>query len=171
MVKASRSGSPKAGSQETRADGKARSQSKVQPAATPTTGAADPKKNRPSSKSHQPKVGGTAVTGAKSTQPKELSTGTPPDQQPEYYNRDTRRRMQQMGTGPYSQNPALDARSRSKKRKERLKARQEEVKHLVDAKGPSRDIRLGRRNTYFLIGIVTFVVILLVIFIILRHPF
>lgn len=129
------------------------------------------KSKQSSGKKYQATVGGTAVPGAKSTQPKELSTNTPPNQQGEFYNRETRRRMQQMGTGPYSESAALDPRERRRKRLERIKERQERMKQLVDSRGPSRDIKLGRKNTYFLIGIVGLVILLIVVFLIIRHPF
>ena len=167
MVKASRSGSQKAGSNQTPAQDNAQAQTQPDSQA-----AAGQKRGKQSGKSSQhAKVGGTAVTGAKSTQAKELTTGSPANQQAEYYNRDTRRRMQQMGTGPYSERATLDPRERRKKRKERLQERQERIKHLVDAKGPSRNVRLGRRNTLFLIGVVLVIIILIAAFIIIRHPF
>lgn len=163
MVKTKRPGSQKAGSNIPQANEKPQ----AQPASQPSS----PKKGKQSGKPRQPGIGGTAVTGAKSTQQKELTTGTPANQQAEYYNRETRRRMQQMGTGPYSERAVVDPRERRKKRRERLKERQEHMKQTVDARGPSRDIKLGRRNTYFLVGIVTLIVILIVVFIIIRHPF
>ncbi len=130
------------------------------------------KGSKQSGKNRQPRIGGSAVPGAKSTQPKELSTASPANQQAEYYNREMRRRMQQMGTGPYSDRAALDPRERRrKKRQEKLRERQERIKHLVEASGPSRDIKLGRRNTYFLIGIAALIILLIVLFIIIRHPF
>ena len=164
MVKANRPGSQKAAANETPAG-----KPQTPPAGTPASpGSASQKK---SSKNRQSAVGGTAIPGAKSTQPKELSAATPANQQAEYYNRETRRRMQQMGTGPYSDRATLDPRERRRKRQEKLKERQEKIKQLVDARGPSRDIKLGRRNTYFLVGIVVLIVLLIVAFIIIRHPF
>lgn len=169
MVKANRPGSQKAAANNIPAG-----KQQTQPAGTSSSAAnASPKKSgKQSGKSCQPRIGGSAVPGAKSTQPKELSTASPANQQADYYNREMRRRMQQMGTGPYSDRAALDPRERRrKKRQEKLKERQERIKHLVEAKGPSRDIKLGRRNTYFLIGTVLFIVLLIVLFIIIRHPF
>ena len=184
MVKASRSGSQKAGSNDIQANkGSAQAQPTGQPSTNiqasksssqtqPASVSTDQKKGKQSSKSRQSRVGGTAVAGAKSTQQKELTTGSPANQQPEYYNRDTRRRMEHMGTGPYTERTsANDPRERRKKRKERLEERQERIKHLVDARGPSRNVKLGRRNTLFLIGIAAVLVILIVAFIIIRHPF
>ncbi len=170
MVKASRSGANKADSNEMPQVKAQDSQTQAAgQSATATTAHQKGKQSGKSRSSH--KIGGTAVTGAKSTQPKEMSNAAPSNQQAEYYNRDMRRRMQQMGTGPYSERAAVDPRTRKKKRQERLQERQERIKHLVNAKGPSRDVRLGRRNTYFLIGIIAFIVILIVAFILIRHPF
>lgn len=167
MVKINRPGSQKADSDNTTANAKQEGQFASPP---PTPGKSQPK-GKQSGKKRKPAIGGTAVQGARSTQPKQISTGTPADQQAESYNREMRRRMQQMKTGPYSERATLDPRERRRKRKERLKERQEQIRHTVDAKGPSRDIRLGRRNTLFLIGIIALVILLLILFIIIRHPF
>ncbi len=169
MVKVNRPSSQSSGSDE--------STPAQQPATPPTSSAAsstdvvERKKGKQSGKNRRPAIGGTAVQGAKSTLPKELSTGTPSNQQPEYYNRETRRRMQQMGTGPYAERQPVDPRARRKKRLERLKERQAAIKKTVDTKGPSRDIRLGRRNTLFIIGLVVALVLLIVVFVIIRHLF
>jgi hypothetical protein len=167
MVKVNRSGSHKTGSDKTPPDEKQETQASSQPASS----SIDQKKSKQGAKARRPAIGGTAVQGAKSTVPKELSTATPANQQAEYYNRDMRRRMQHMGTGPYSERPSINPRERKKKRLERLKERQERIKHTVDAKGPSRDIKLGRRNAYFLIAIVVALVLLIAVFVILRRPF
>src|SRR5690348_689506 len=124
MVKASRSGSQKADSNETRAGGSAQAQPAGQsPAKGGTQASSQPassasvKKGKQSGKSNQrARIGGTAVAGAKSTQQKELSTGSPANQQAEYYNRDMRRRMEHMGTGPYAERAAVTPRERRKKR-------------------------------------------------------
>ena len=78
--------------------------------------------------------------------------------------------MQQMGTGPYSERATVDPRERRRKRQERLKERQERMRHTVDAKGPSRDIKLGRRNTYFLIGTAAVIVLLIVLYLVFKEP-
>jgi hypothetical protein len=167
MVKTNRPGSQKAGTNDTSINEKQQEQA----ASSPALESANAKKTgKPGGKSRST-VGGTAVQGAKSTQPKEVSTGAQANQQAEYYNREMRRRMQQMGTGPYSDRAAVDPRERRRKRKERLQERQQKMKQTVDAKGPSRDIKLGRRNTYFLIGTVAVLIILFIIFLIIRHPF
>ncbi|HLI71665.1 MAG TPA: hypothetical protein VKV19_18060 [Ktedonobacteraceae bacterium] len=161
MAKQNRPGAQKAGSDDTQAE----KQQQIQPASS----ASSTSKGKSGAKSRKPTIGGTAVQGAKSTQPKELSTATPVNRQPEYYNREMRRRMRQMGTGPYSERPVIDPRERRRKRQERLKERQERVRHIADVRGPSRDIKLGRRNTYFLIGIVALIALLIVVGLIINH--
>lgn len=170
MVKVNRPGSQKAGSANSSSD-KQPQEAQTTPAAQPAGSGTDQKRGKQSTKSPRPTVGGSAVQGAKSTLPKELSTGTPTNQQPEYYNREMRRRMQHMGTGPYAERPTLDPRERKRKRQERLKERQDQIKRAVDARGPSRDVKLGRRNAYFLIGLIAAIIILIVVFVIVRHPF
>jgi hypothetical protein len=131
----------------------------------------DTTKDKPSGKSGKQGVGGTAVQGAKSTQPKEISATSPSQQETESYNREMRRRMQHMGTGPYGGNQTDAVRNRRQKRIDRRKQQQEEVKKTVIAKGPSTDIKLGRKNTYFVLGLIAFLVLLIVITLIIRHPF
>jgi hypothetical protein len=142
-------------------------------AQTPGTGSTQPAplRGKQSSKSRKPAIGGTAVPGAKSTRPKEMPTSQNPDaqQQAETYSRDMRRRMQHMGTGPYSEPAANPARKKAQKRMDERKKRQQEVKKTVITKGPSTDIKLGRRNTYFVLGTVAFVALVIVIAIILHH--
>src|SRR5215472_3226078 len=85
-------------------------------------------KSKQTGKNRKPTIGGTAVTGAKSTQPREVKAATPAEQQAENYNREMRRRMQHMGTGPYGQNPNQALRDRRQKRLDKKKRRQEEVR-------------------------------------------
>lgn len=142
-------------------------------AQTPGSGSTPPApaRGKQQGKKHRSAIGGTAVPGAKSTQPKEMPTSQTPnaEQQAETYNREMRRRMQHMGTGPYSEPAPVPARKKAQKRIEERKKRQEEVKKTVVAKGPSTDIKLGRRNTYFVLGTLAFVVLIIVIALILRH--
>lgn len=128
-------------------------------------------KEKQSSKSSKPVIGGTAVQGAKSTQPKEIKATSPTQQDAESYNREMRRRMQHMGTGPYGGSPTDAVRGRRQKRIDKRKQQQEEVKKTVVAKGPSTDIKLGRKNTYFVLGTLALIVLVIVIAIIIRHPF
>jgi hypothetical protein len=79
--------------------------------------------------------------------------------------------MQHMGTGPYSQNAGQALHDRRQKRLDKKKRRQEEVKKEVVSRGPSTNIRLGRRNTYFLVGTVAVILLIIIIALIIRHPF
>jgi cobalamin biosynthesis Mg chelatase CobN len=146
---------------------------KITLAQTPNSGStqAAPVRGKQSGKNRRPTIGGTAITGAKSTRPKEMSTSQTPnaEQQAETYSRDMRRRMQHMGTGPYSEPAPVPARKKAQKRIEERKKRQAEVKKNVISKGPSTDIKLGRRNTYFVLGALAFVVLVIVIAIIVRR--
>src|ERR1700730_7217510 len=143
---------------------------KITIAQTPNTGStqAAPARGKQSGKNRRPTVGGTAITGAKSTRPKEMPTSQTPnaEQQAETYNRDMRRRMQHMGTGPYSEPAPVPARKKAQKR---IEERKKEVKKNVISKGPSTDIKLGRRNTYFVLGALAFVVLVIVIAVIVHH--
>ncbi len=143
----------------------------AQTAGTSSTEAA-PVKGKQSGKNRKPAIGGTAVPGAKSMRSKEMPTSQNPNaqEQAETYSRDMRRRMQHMGTGPYSEPAVNPARKKAQKRIDERKKRQQEVKKTVVTKGPSTDIKLGRRNTYFVLGTIAFVVLVIVIAIILHHP-
>ncbi|HLH63816.1 MAG TPA: hypothetical protein VKV20_19225 [Ktedonobacteraceae bacterium] len=183
MPKVNRPGSQKSGTnsnmpQETDTNKKpasqqsqAQSPAPINPAAQSSSSKAATNKSRSGGKNRKPAIGGTAVAGAKSTLPKEIKAGTPAEQQAESYNREMRRRMQHMGTGPYSQGPAETLRERRKKRQEEKKKRQEQVKKEVVTRGPSTNVRLGNRNTYFLIGTVAVIVLIIIIAIIVNHPF
>ena len=128
-------------------------------------------KEKQSSKNRKPVIGGTAVQGAKSTQPKEIKATSPAQQDAENYNREMRRRMQHMGTGPYGGSSTDAVRDRRQKRIDKRKQQQEDVKKTVVAKGPSTDIKLGRKNTYFVLGTLALIVLIIVIALIIRHPF
>ncbi|HLI05828.1 MAG TPA: hypothetical protein VKV40_04600 [Ktedonobacteraceae bacterium] len=128
-------------------------------------------RSKQSGKSNRPTIGGTAVPGAKSTQPKVISnTNNPQQQQAESYNRTMRRRMQKIGAGPYSENAAVSAQERRKKRIERKKRKSEELRQQV-TRGQRVNLSLGRRNTIFLIGVAVLLIAIIVIAILLRHPF
>ena len=111
------------------------------------------------------------LQGQKSTQPKEIKATSPSQQESESYNREMRRRMQHMGTGPYGGSPTNAVRDRRQKRIDKRKQQQEEVKKTVITKGPSTDIKLGRKNTYFVLGTLALIVLIIVIALIIRHPF
>jgi hypothetical protein len=185
MTKAHKPGSQKPGPDNAKTTGAKKS---TAGASSPTGGTSQPKSSKAqpgssttiqtttatskqSGKSSKTAIGGTAVPGAKSTQPKEIKPTAPSQQEAESYNREMRRRMQHMGTGPYGQGPADVARSRRQKRVEKRKQQQEEVKKTVVTKGPSTNVKLGRKNTYFVLGTLTFIILIIVIAIIIRHPF
>jgi hypothetical protein len=182
MTKAHKPGSQKPGPDKTKATGakkpdagassspKGTSQSKPQPGPS-ITFQTDTAKGKQSGKGPKSTIGGTAAPGAKSMQPKEIAATSPTQQQAESYNRETRRRMQHMGMGPYGESPTDSVRSRRQKRVEKRKQRQEEVKKTVVTKGPSTNIKLGRRNTYFLLGMIAFLLLIIILAIIIRHPF
>src|SRR5947209_16446654 len=78
-------------------------------------------KGKQSGKSNRSRVGGTAVPGARSTQPREINTSNPQQQQAESYNRTMRRRMEHLGTGPSEVSPMQEQRKkRLEKRKKRI---------------------------------------------------
>ncbi len=124
-------------------------------------------KDKPSAKSNQPRVGGTAVSGAKSTRPKEVTSTNPQQQQAESYNRDMRRRMDHLGTGSQAAGVKDPRQKRLEKRKRRIEERKQEVKKVA-ATGP-RNISLGRRNTYFLIAVVAVIIIVIIIAYFINH--
>lgn len=124
--------------------------------------------SRQSGKSNRPRVGGTATPGAKSTQPREVNTTNPQQQQAESYNRTMRRRMEHLGTGPNQTSPLQDQRKkRLEKRKKRLEERRETVKKVTA--GAPRNITLGRRNTYFLIAVAAIIVALIVLALVINN--
>lgn len=126
-------------------------------------------RGKPAGKGNRPVVGGSAVVGAKSTQPRETTSTNPQQQQAESYNRVMRRRMQKMGTGPYN-DTANTMQEQRKKRVERKKRRTEELRQQV-TRGPRPNLSLGRRNTIFLIAMAAIIVAIIVIAIIVNHPF
>ncbi|MDQ2716062.1 MAG: hypothetical protein M3Z08_14235 [Chloroflexota bacterium] len=116
--------------------------------------------SKPVAKEQKSRVGGTAIQGAKSTQPKEVTTKDPQRQETESYNREMRRRMQHMKTGPYS-DAATPQQQRRKKLERRKQEAQDEVQKLR-GRSPGK-ITLGRRNTYFVIAVAAILVLLIVI--------
>ena len=129
------------------------------------------KPRKSGSNSNQPKVGGTAVTGARSTQPRPAAAN-PQQQQQESYNREMRRRMERLGTGPQSETDRAEKiqKQRSKRierRQQRVEERREEARKRLPASRPG----LGRRNTIFLVAVIAALVILFVVFALLRFYF
>ncbi len=179
MTKAHKPGSQKPGSDKTKATGAKKpgseGQGAINRASTPKSQAepsitlqGDTNKDRQGGKSRKQTTGGTAAQGARSTQPKETKAASPTQQQAESYNREMRRRMQHMGMGPYGGSPADTVRDKRQKRIEKKKQRQAEVKKTVVTKGPSTNVKLGRRNTYFLIVTVSIVVLIILVALIIR---
>lgn len=98
------------------------------------------------------------------------SSNDPSQQQTESSNRDMRRRMQHLGTGQYSQQKNIETlQQRRNKRVTQRKQRLEEQREKVRKSLPGGKITLGRRNTYFLIGAVVLIVLLIVLFVVLRQ--
>lgn len=120
-------------------------------------------RGRPSSKGNRPQIGGTAVPGAKSTQPKEVNTtNNPQQQQTESYNRTMRRRMEHMGTTPGQTNTLQDKRKkRLEKRRQRIEERRQEVKKVTA--GAPRTFGIGRNVVIFLIVVAVIIIAVLVI--------
>jgi FtsZ-interacting cell division protein ZipA len=125
------------------------------------------KKSAP--RENRSQVGGTAIPGAKSTMPRQPpAANDPSQQQAESYNRDMRRRMQHLGTGPYSENQRSTPQEQRKKRIERRKQRVEEERERLRKSTPTGKVALGRKNLYFIIAVTALIVLLIVIFAILR---
>ncbi len=148
-------------------------QARIVPAPTPIDKSGQTSaKRRNKSKSNRPRVGGTAIPGAKSTQPKQIApTSNPNQQQTESYNRTMRRRMETLGTGPTSdEERGKSLQDRRKKqverRKEKLEERRAELRKSMPGGGR---LALGRRNTYFLIAVLVIVLLLIVAFVLLRY--
>lgn len=123
--------------------------------------------------SERARIGGTAVPGAKSTQPKPVSSSSnPQQQQQEYSNRVMRRQMERRGLGPQSDVERMqEAQAKRKKRVERKKQQIEERRQEIRKSLPAGGIKLGRKNLYFIIGTAAAIILLIVIFLIIRHPF
>ncbi len=114
-------------------------------------------------------VGGTAVPGAKSTLPKPPpATNNSSQQEADSYNRDMRRRMQHLGTGPYSENQRNTPQEKRKKRIERRKQRLEEERERLRRSTPTGKVALGRKNLYFVVAVAALIILLIIIFVILR---
>jgi cobalamin biosynthesis Mg chelatase CobN len=143
--------------------------------ATRTTPAptSQPRNKGKGKRNGQPRIGGTAVPGAKSTLPKPVSTSSnPQQQQQDYSNRLMRRQMEHKGLGPQSETERMqEAQEKRKKKIERKKQRVEEKRQEIRRSLPSSGFKLGNKNLYFIIGTAVAVILLIVIFLIIRHPF
>lgn len=124
--------------------------------------------HRGSNKGAQSTVGGTAIPGAKSTQPRAISEASNPQQQQyDSYNRDMRRRMDRMGQNdPKATQPAQNQRQ---KRMNRLKERREQQLAQIKKSLPGGKVDTSTRRVYYMIAAVAVLVILVIaIFVVLR---
>lgn len=126
-----------------------------------------------SAKRPRPKIGGTAVPGARSTLPREIpTTSNPQQQQAESYNRVMRRRMDNMGLGASAENDRMQTlQQQRKKRIERKKQLLEERREELKKSLPAGSFKLGPKVLYPLIGAVVLIIALIVYFLIFKHPF
>jgi hypothetical protein len=138
----------------------------------PATATTTSGKNRPAKKNKHLQVGGTAVPGAKSTQPKQNSpTNNPQQQEIDGYNRTMRRRMQHMGTGPYAgeQQKVKTLHERRKERIERIKQRRAAQVAAVKRSLPGGKLSTDTKRVYYLIaGVAIAIVAVILLFVILR---
>lgn len=139
----------------------------IKPAATTSSG-----KNRSGKKNKGLQVGGTAVPGAKSTQPKQpSSTNNPQQQEMESYNRTMRRRMQQMGVGPYAgeQQKVKTLQERRKEKIERIKQKRAAQIASIKRSLPGGKLSTDTRRVYYLVaGMAIAIVAIILLFVILR---
>jgi hypothetical protein len=137
---------------------------------TSSTGSSKSTPTRPKNKGNQTQVGGTALPGAKSTQPKQISnTNNPQKQEMESYNRTMRRRMEHLGTGSRSADPAKAVRNRRQERLERIKERQKAQVASVKRSLPGGKVSTDTSRVYYLIGgVAAAIVLLIIVFVILR---
>lgn len=121
-------------------------------------------------KGNRPQIGGTAVTGAKSTQPKQTSNSNNPQQQElENSNRAMRRRMEQLGTSTQSPAQAKTPSERRKERKARIKERQQAQVSAVKRSLPGGKLATDVSRVYYMLaGIAGAIVLLILIFVVLR---
>ena len=116
------------------------------------------------------KVGGTAVTGAKSMQPRQSSeNASQQQQQMESYNRDMRRRMEHMGYNDQPQR-ARTMQDQRKRRAERLKQRRQEQVSHVKRSLPGGKVDTSTTRVYIMIAVVAVAILLLIlVFAFIRH--
>jgi hypothetical protein len=137
------------------------------PAATTPSG-----KNRSGKKNQPFQVGGTAVPGAKSTQPKQNApTNNPQQQEIEGYNRTMRRRMQHMGTGPYAgeQPKVKTLQQRRKERIERVKQRRAQHIAAVKRSLPGGKLEIDTKRVYSLIAGVAIAIVTVILLFVILH--
>ncbi|GER87616.1 hypothetical protein KDW_17780 [Dictyobacter vulcani] len=134
-----------------------------------TTPSPSRKNQRSGSKGNRSAIGGTAVPGAKSTQPKQIAESSNQQQQQyESQNRDMRRRMERMGYEDENDR-AQNAQNQRKKRMDRLKQRRQEQLSHVKRTLPGGKIDTSPRRVYWMIAAVAIILIAVIaIFAILR---
>nr|BBH89683.1 hypothetical protein KTC_44340 [Thermosporothrix sp. COM3] len=121
-------------------------------------------------KGTRPQIGGSAVPGARSTQPKQMPTSNnPQEQQLASYNREMRRRMEKIGAGPAAEENRLEKMREKRKRKLDLKKQRaaEEQERLRRQLAPKR-ARLDRKVYYFIFGTLLLIVLIIVLFLLFR---
>lgn len=118
---------------------------------------------------NKPRIGGTAVQGAKSTLPKQMpATSDPNEQQLASYSRAMRRRVEKMGTTSTDRR-MQNIQEQRRKRVERNKQKREEMRATIRKSMPGGGkVTLGKRNTFFLVGVIALLVIIIVIFALIR---
>jgi hypothetical protein len=123
------------------------------------------KRNRSVNKSaSKPRIGGTAVQGAKSTLPKQMpETSDPNEQQMASYSRTLRRRVERMGATSTDRR-MQHVQEQRRRRVERNKQKREEMRATIRKSMPGGKVTLGTKNTIFLIGVVVLLVLIIVIF-------
>jgi hypothetical protein len=118
----------------------------------------------------RPRIGGTAVQGAKSTLPKQMpNTRDPNEMQLASYGRAMRRRVERMGTTSTErrlQNVQEQRRKRVERRKQKLEEQRAAIRKSMPGGGK---ITLGKRNTIFLIGVVALLVLIIAITVLVRY--
>ena len=128
-------------------------------------------KKQTGKKHSRPRVGGTAVVGAKSTLPKQVEVSNNPQQQEiDSYNRTMRRRMQHLNAGPYAEHRKVKTpQERRKEKIERIKQRRAEQVKSVNRSLPGGKIKTDTsRATRAILVIAAAVVLLIAVFVMLR---
>jgi Flp pilus assembly protein TadB len=115
-------------------------------------------------------IGGSAVPGAKSTQPKQYTENANPQQQQlESYNREMRRRMERLNSNDDDQR-VQSIQSQRKKRAERLKQRRQQQLAQVRRSLPGGKVDTNINKVFIFVGIVVaLVIIIIVLALLLRH--
>jgi hypothetical protein len=119
---------------------------------------------------HKPRIGGTAVQGARSTLPKQMpETRDPNELQLASYGRAMRRRVERMGatsTERRLQNVQEQRRKRVERRKQKLEEQRAAIRKSMPGGGK---ITLGRRNTIFLIAVIALLVLIIAVTVLVRY--